>query len=188
MYIKLFVVFFTSIITVIITRNMKNRFSHLYFSINQILISNEDNLSLAETIFLFLPTFVGSFILSLIFGQDSFAFVLLYGFFTPFLIIWPVLVYGKQLLPYEAYRKMNILYLLYGFYTISLIFISYGGFISSWSLYSFLSGKELTFNHFLDFYANTNPFFQNMIWIAIASLFGFIVKSLKRKILRGSNE
>ena len=179
------IVFISSILTVIVTRIVKKKFSHFYFSINQILVSSEDKLTIAETIFLFLPIYIGSFILSLILGQDSLYYVLLYGFLTPFLIIWPILLYDIHLLPYEAYKKRSMLYLLYLFYVITMIVTSYGGYYSSWSIYSLLYRKDLTITSFLSFYASVNPFIQNIIWWIVVIILSWIVTSLKKRLIRG---
>lgn len=182
---KFFLVFIASIFTILITRIIKNKFPKSYFAINHILLSDKNTLTSEEVIVLFTPAYFGSIILSSIFEGLNIEYIFVYGFLTAFLVIWPVLLYSKELLPTEVYRKKEILNLLYFFYIVTIVTVSYGGYVTFITINNLLTKNQIRFNGFLNFYGNINPFFQNAIWTGIAFFLGKTMDKIKNIIIKG---
>ena len=86
-----------AIITTITIRILKISYSHHYFSLYQLIFSDDDPFTFWGLMIILMPTFLGSILVTLLFKELEYA--LFYGFLTAFLIIWPVIIYTRQLLP-----------------------------------------------------------------------------------------
>lgn len=176
---KFFLVFIASIFTILITRIIKNRFPKSYFAINHILLSDKKTLTYEEVITLFAPVYLGSIILSVLFRGVNIEYIFVYGLLTAFLLIWPVLLYSKELLILEVYKKKEILNLLYFFYIVTTMTVSYGGYVTFITINNLLNKNKISFNGFLNFYDNINPFYQNAIWTGILIFLGKTMDKIK---------
>ena len=123
---------------------------------------------------------------------------ILFGFFSSFLVIWPVILNGDELLSWEAKKKIKVLYLIYFFYILSYI---------SFSLLGFLIGKSLKgvrvtniASSLIDAYTNWLPFVQNIVTNIISgivvaiiagiftSTFRFLLRKLNKNLIEEKNK
>ena len=180
-----FIIFILSVITVIIIRILKKSFTSKYFSLNQIIIANEEPFNIVGFIIIMMPLFIGSILASAILGKDQLDFILLYGFSTAFLIIWPILLYPMELLPTEAYVKKKSVYFVYFLFIMTYVVLSYGGYSFFYSFIKSSSDRKTVLSYIFDLYEVTPPMIQglldNIVWVLLFSLISFIKKKLKIK-------
>ena len=167
---------------------IKTKFPKSYFSLGQLVVTEKDDISISGLLTKFLPPVIIGIIIGMTFKKTGLEVSILFGFFSSFLVIWPVLLCGDELLTFQAKRKIKILYLIYFFYILSYI---------SFSLLGFLIGKTIKGVRFVDIisgivdtYSKWPDFLQGLvsnvisglIVAAIAGLFTIIFRSLIRKI------
>lgn len=175
-----------SIITVLIIRILKKSYSHQYFSIYQLIFSDEDPFNFWGLMIILAPPFLGSIFLSLLFRRLD--YVLLYGFLTSFFTIWPVIMYTRHLLPPGAYNKRKSIYFMYFLYTIIYIVLSFGGFCLSNSIFNINS----SLSRIIILYDKCPNIIQglidNSLWIIILTFCTYVYNKVKKNIKEVSKE
>lgn len=163
-------VFIFSISTILIHQYFRKKFTTIYFSLRQLIVSDSNDISIKGVILTFLPTFIFSFLLSFIFANHYRVVVLAYSFLTSFLIIWPSILYPKDLLSSELYKKRKALYIIYFIY----ILFNLGVSILAINLYNVINKKNLFvidyYSEFMDKYVTMHTFYQNVIANVIVTI------------------
>ena len=108
-------------INIFIIHIIKTKFPKAYFSLGEIIINEKDDITFSGIITKFLPPLLFGIIICLLPIKNNFETVLIYSFFASFLVIWPVIISGNELLSIEARKKIKTLYLIYFFYIIIYI-------------------------------------------------------------------
>lgn len=152
---------------------IKTKFPKSYFSLGQLVVTDQDDISISGLLTKFVPPILISIIIGLLFNQNGLEITILFGFFSSFLVIWPVILSGDELLSWEAKRKIKVLYLIYFFYILSYI---------SFSLLGFLVGKTIKgvqfgvfFSKIVQAYSNWTPFVQGIVSNTISGLIVAII-------------
>ena len=113
---------------------IKTKFPRFYFSLGQLVVTDQEDISIAGLLTKFLPPILISTIIGIAFSSNGMELTILFGFFSSFLVVWPVILSGDELLSWQAKKKINVLYLIYFFYVLSYI---------SFSLLGLLIGKTV---------------------------------------------
>ena len=152
---------------------IKTKFPKCYFSLGQLVVTEQDDISISGLLTKFIPPILLSIIIGLLFNESGLEITILFGFFSSFLVIWPVILSGDELLSWEAKRKIRVLYLIYFFYILSYI---------SFSLLGFLIGKTIRgvqfgifFSKLVQSYSNWTPFVQGLVSNTISGLIVTII-------------
>lgn len=155
-----------------------------YFSLSQIVLSSEKDITVKGLVQTYLPHYIGSIILSAVLIGKNAESVILYGFFTSFLIVWPPILYSRELIDSTAYNKKNTLYLIYLVYIVSVIFVTNGGFMTYVMITENFLSQNLFIPEFLKFYETLHPLYQNLLACTIyGGITGFFI-CLYRKLAK----
>ena len=119
---------FLSFVNIFIIHIVKTKFPKSYFSLGQLVITERDDISIGGLITKFLPPVIISIIIGLFTGNEGLPIVILYGFFASFLVIWPVVLSGNEILSWDAKKKIKTLYLIYSFFIISYVILALLGY------------------------------------------------------------
>lgn len=167
---------------------VKTKFPKIYFSLGQLIVTDQEDISIAGLITKFFPPVVISIFIGLLSNTNGMELTVLFGFFSSFLVVWPVILTGDELLSWQAKKKINVLYLIYFFYILSYIFLSLLGLLIGKTL------KGITVGNFIidliDAYSSWSPLMQSVISniisgiivTVIAGIFTFIFRALLKKL------
>lgn len=172
-----------SFLTVIAIRLLKRSYSHSYFSIYQLIISEEDPFTFLGLMIIMLPPFIGSIFISALLGEGQLGFVILYGLMTALLIIWPVLLHARELLPPGAYKKRKSVYFIYFIFVVIYITLTFGGYSSYFSIIDGINKRISIMYYIFSFYDKLpgliQGIFDNCLWILIVWLATILQKKIK---------
>ena len=112
--IQLILDFFFAFITIITIIILRISFPEIYFSVGQLIVTSDKDITVSGLFVKFLPPLIYSFFLT--FFVESFAYIALYGFLASFLVVWPVILTGNDLLSEDARKKKGTLYFIYFLY------------------------------------------------------------------------
>lgn len=182
----------------IIIHLIKTKFPKYYFSLGQLVVTDQEDISFPGLLTKFCPPIFISIFIGFFFNLQGMEITILFGFFSSFLVIWPVILNGDELLSWEAKKKIKVLYLIYFFYILSYI---------SFSLLGFLIGKSLKgvrvtniASSLIDAYTNWLPFVQNIVTNIISgivvaiiagiftSTFRFLLRKLNKNLIEEKNK
>ncbi|MCB2339100.1 hypothetical protein [Clostridium estertheticum] len=184
---QLAVILIFSLITIYFISIIKVKFSSKYFSLRQIIVSENQDITLVGLILTFSPPLIISTFLSFLTAQDKLQTCIAYGFLTSFLIVWPTLFNSRQLLDTRTYKKKNSLYFIYAIYVAIYMLVSYGGYIICSTISSNKVIYEITLPRFLQFYSSLNVLYQNLIsnaiWLVIVYVSIFAYKVILKKFV-----
>jgi hypothetical protein len=179
-----------SIITIIIIRKFLEMFPGSYFSIQDIVSTNSDDLNIVGFLIRFGVLFICSFIVAIIF-RGSFVKVIEYSVTVSFLLIWPFIL---QIIIYRnKHRKKNWGYvehnrnyitkylIVYFLYSFMCVWVSIGA-VPIYNLfkgdpsaiYAIILGKYMTYD----------PLIQGIFGNIIADVVWFIVVFFVAKIYK----
>jgi hypothetical protein len=167
---------------------MKRRLSPIYFSLKQLIEPNEKDISLKGLSITFVPPIIISFFLCFFIETNYLEIVNIYALFTALLIIWPSILYSRELLSYQVYNKRKSLYFIY----INFIYLYYLASIAGYRVYTYILDIDISINFnilsFLNFYENLHPFYQGLIsdaiWVLLAAIATYIYRKLSKSLNR----
>ena len=99
----------------IIIHLIKTKFPKYYFSLGQLVVTDQEDISFPGLLTKFCPPVFMSIFIGFFFNLQGMEITILFGFFSSFLVIWPVILNGDELLSWEAKKKIKVLYLIYFF-------------------------------------------------------------------------
>lgn len=180
-----FIVFILSILTVIIIRFLKKSFSTEYFSLYQI-IADEDPFTFLGFMIVMVPPFIGSMFLAVILGEENLSLIIVYGFLSAFMIIWPILSYPKELLSPQAYIKRKSVYFIYFLFVATYIVLAYGGYSFYYGIINIEKNRASVLYYIFEIYDELPLMIQgildNINWALVLLLISLIKKKIKRRI------
>jgi len=165
------IIFFASLITIVIVKKLSILFSDKYFSIVSLLTSHFKYLNMRGTFILFSTPIIVSLALSLwLFdNQELYLYIFAYGFLTTFLTLWPILINPQKELSPAIYKYRFKLYFLYIIYFLLYELVCEATQITC-------TGKlNLYYSNFLGTYTKLDPFMQNVISNIFSTLFWVII-------------
>ncbi|MFA5851141.1 MAG: hypothetical protein WC820_00410 [Spirochaetales bacterium] len=166
--------------------SIKTKFPKYYFSLGQLVITENEDISIGGLVTKFGPPIIFGAALGMIFGKHALELTLLYAFFSSFLVIWPVILSGDELLSWEAKNKINVLYLIYFFYILSYEAFAYLGYWIGLVVRG-IKVQDWTFG-LITAYPNWSPLAQgivnNIISGAILAIIGAMLAFLYRKLFK----
>ena len=165
---------------------IKTKFPKFYFSLGELVVTDKEDISFSGLLTKFTPPIFIAIIIGVFFKSNGLELTILFGFFASFLVVWPVILSGDELLSWEAKKKINVLYLIYFFYILAYITFSLLGFLIGKSL----RGVRVTnfFSNIMNAYTSWSPFFQaivtNIISGIIVALLAFVFTRIFRSLIR----
>ncbi|MDR2596463.1 MAG: hypothetical protein LBC76_03990 [Treponema sp.] len=181
-------------LNIFITHMIKTKFPKAYFSLGEIIITENDDISIFGIITKFCPPFMTGLVIGLLPIVYNMEITLLFSFFASFLVVWPVILSGNSLLSWEMKKRIKTLYLLYVFYIVTyILFALFGNFLGKR-----ITGIDLNIEPILGkingIYNSWNPFIQNIfggvigsaifasISTILISIYKFLLKKLKKSV------
>lgn len=166
----------------LIIHTIKTKFPKLYFSLGELVVTDKEDISFSGLLTKFTPPIIIGIIIGFLFNTDGLELTIMFGFFASFLVVWPVILSGDELLSWEAKNKINILYLIYFFYILSYIFFSLLGFLIGKTL----KGVRVTnfFSNIMNAYTNWPPFLQSIVTNIISGLIVALLACIFTRIFR----
>jgi hypothetical protein len=182
-----------ALLNIFIIHIVKVKFPKYYFSLGQMVITEKEDISAKGLITRFLPPVVFGIIIGFISKNDGLQIAILFGFFSSFLVIWPVLLSGDELLSWEARKKIKTLYVIYAFYIMSYLVLSVLGYYAgrSFDNINVASLFSTVVNNYPNWPIIYQDIFSGCISTAIigisgamlAYIFGKLLKALNKKII-----
>jgi hypothetical protein len=180
---------------------IKIKFPKAYFFLGEMIITEKDDISILGIITKFCPPLITGIIIGLLPIKHGFEITIMYSFFASFLVVWPVILSGNELLSWEAKKKIKALYLIYVFYiTIYIILALFGNFLGN-KIREMNIDHENLLGNINETYNSWNPLTKDFFWEVIRPLGGVIavpvliiyrllVKNLNKKIrdIRSNND
>lgn len=175
-----------SFLTVIVIRILKRSYSHRYFSIYQLIVSEEDPFNFFGLMIIMLPLFIGSILISALLGEGQLGLVIIYGLMTALLTIWPILLHACELLPPGAYKKRKSVYFIYFIFVIIYISLAFGGYSSYFTLINGINGRISIISNIFSLYDKLpgliRGIFDNCLWILVVWIATALQKKIKNNI------
>jgi hypothetical protein len=157
-----------SFLNTLLINVIKKKFPRFYFSLGELVVTEKEDISIGGLITKFAPPILISFFVGLFAKESGFELTLLFGFFASFLVIWPVVLSGNELLSWEAKKKIRVLYLIYFFYIVTYVLFSLLGY---WIGISTSGIKTVNYLSLLiDAYPTWPPLVQGVVSNAISAL------------------
>lgn len=163
-------------------RFVRIHFPKSYFSLGQIVVTEKEDISLSGILVKFLPPFITGVLLGIVNIKNVIEICVLFGFFASFLVVWPVILAGDELLSCDAMKRIKTLYLIYFLYISQYIILavfglSIGKGLVGFSLFS-------TIGKFLNKYDQLSPLWQNVLGGAIGSALFVAISGAILKVYR----
>lgn len=180
---------FLAFLNISIIHMIKIKFPKSYFSLGEMIITEKDDISTSGIITKFSPPLIIGLIIGLLSIKNGLEITILFSFFAAFLVVWPVILSGNELLSFELKKKIKTLYLLYIFYIVIYILSAlFGNFIGN-----MIKGIDINLEPLLgnlyNVYNSWNTFTQgivtSIIGAAIFSIVGFLLIKIYRFIIEG---
>lgn len=174
-------------LNILMIRFVRIHFPKFYFSLGQLIITEREDISLMGFVTKFFPPFIISLILGLLNLKNSNEITILFSFFSSFLVIWPVILCGDELLSWEAKKKKNILYMIYFFYISEyIVFAEFGVFVGKTirgiSVFEFIGKLISQYNTWSLLIQNIVAGFIGSFLFAIVA---FIISKIYKRLFKG---
>ena len=153
---------------------VKRKFPRHYFSLGQIIIKENEDITFRGVMTKFFPPFVISYFIGLLNSNNSLEMSLIFTFFASFLVIWPVVLSKEELLSWEALKKINILYVIYFLYVSQYMILGlFGNFLGQTTKNGI---NNFSFLKYVSLYEQQSILVQNIIGGVIGSaIFSVII-------------
>lgn len=177
-----FILLFLSFIAVYMVHIVKVKFPRHYFSLGQILIDDNDDVTILGFLTKIAPPFLICLVVGFVNRSTGFEMSLLVGFFSSFLVIRPVILCRGELLSQPVIRRIRLLFLIYIFYICTYLVLSFFGFF----LGSLLRGVDISrISNLIDawYTARTRILQDTVVALIVTSIVGVIFVILKRTIV-----
>jgi hypothetical protein len=185
-----FISLFLAFLNIFIIHTIKTKFPKAYFSLGEIIITEKDDISISGIITKFSPPFITGLVIGLLPITYDIEISFLFSFFASFLVVWPVILSGNELLSFKVKKRIKTLYLLYFFYIITYILFAFLG--------NFLGKRFMGINLNLqpimgkinDIFNSLNPLTQTITGGIIVSaiiatlirIYRFLINKLRKSI------